>query len=486
MNHENALTVSRLLAENVLKLEQFELRDIDKLTLIRGANNQGKTTVLRLLGLCVRGADDPAKVIHDGAKKATVEIGLTNGYQLARTFTPKGEYFKILDEQGHEVPSPQKFVNRWLGEYRDFNPLAWLSMPAKEQVRVLLQAIDVRLSPEEFQQATGHDAPFDIDFSQHGLLVLDALRSHYAEERKAENRLADQKKKAATDAMAALPQARPIISDERRRESEEALTAAQTARTSIEVRKAAASSHQAAVERVEAEKRREIITRQRLTDEIRDYQAQIEAIQQKMLRCEDLTRESYDRTEQLDCELSGLASSAPPTEEDFAAANELIRRANALTTSIAADEKILARFAAVERMEQEAADAAAQANITDSTIKILDTELRAALMAKAALPVDDLTIEDGRILVGGHELQYLAESQQIRIAIAIARALRPALRVIVLDGTESLDTATFQLFLDEIRGDGFRYFASEVDRDGGALEVITFGEDLAVRQQEVA
>lgn len=475
------ITITRLTAENVLKFEHFDLHNIEKLTVFRGANNQGKTTALRLLGLAVRGADDPAHVIHDGAKKATVSLGLSNGYTLRRSFTEKGQYFDLLDDRGHKVPSPQSYINNWLGEYRDFNPLAWLDMEPKEQIRILLQAIDVRLSPEEFRQATGLDAPPDVDFNGHGLMVLDTLRAYYAEERKICNRLADQKRKAAAEARAALPAERPTISDERRAEASRVKTRAQQTRESIEARKAAATSHTTAVDGLEKAKTREL-------DGIAEDDREITRLEAEIVRVRMRRQDRQNRIAEIESQKMALASSAPPTQEELDEANALIGHANLLAKSIATDEQVVARFVDVDRLEQETVDAASQASTIDQTIKVLDGDVRTALMAKASLPVDSLTVSDGQILVGGHELQYLAESQRIRIAVAIARALRPALRVIVLDGAEQLDTATFALFLEEIRGDGFTYLASEVDRNGGSLEVIVFGEteNGVVQLQEVA
>lgn len=464
-----SISVERIEAVNFLRFASFELSP-DKLTILRGKNDQGKTTVLRMLELCVRGAEHPEKVVHDGAQKGIVTLTLSNGYTLRRSFTAAGnEYFDVLDERGHKVPSPQAYVNRWLGEYRDFNPLAWLAMEPREQVRVLLQAVNVTLTPAEFAAATGRVAPEGVDFSAHGLLVVDELRAHYAEERKVENRLADQKRKAAQEARATLPAEKPVITKSRMEAVLAELQGAKSAHDAFEARRLAATDHAAAVARINDAKARERAEQSEIAEEIARLRLQI-------VRLEEKHAASVARMTKHDDDLSSLASTAPPSDEEKAAINARIRDANAAAAELKAAERIIARFAEVESLEQEAIDAAAEAAVIDSTIKIIDGELRRTLMAKAQLPVGNLTIEDGRILVDGHELGYLAESQRMRIAVSIARALRPALRMIVLDGLEQIDLPTFEKFLEEIRGDGFRYIASEVARDGGALEIIQFGE----------
>jgi hypothetical protein len=482
------LTVTKISAENILKFDQFSLDNLTKLTLYRGANNQGKTTALKLLSLCVKGTDNPKSVIHDGASKASVSLELSNGFTLRRSFTEKGQYFKLIDERGHEVPKPQEQIDRILGEYRDFNPLAWLAMPAKEQVRILLQAIDVRLTEEGFTAATALEPPIGVDFDRHGLLVIDTLRDYYADERKTQNKIADQKKKAAAEAREQLPPAKPVITDARREEAARTLSEARQKKGSVEARQLAAKEHAAAVERLGRDVQRERDEQSRIAKDVATLEAEIEEIKRRIVRKHEQQAESVRRQAEIESELATLATSAPPTPAEVEDVNLAIRRANELSVAIQSDEKVLARFEDVERMESDAANAAAQASILDQTVKVVSGELRQQLLAKAALPVGSLAIDGDRILVDGHELQHVAESQQIRVALAIARALRPALRVIVLDGAERLDANTFAIFLEEIRGDGFTYFATEVDRDGGALEIIRFSETATaiVEQQEVA
>lgn len=490
------LSITRIEAVNILKFDRFELDKPGKLTLVRGANDQGKTTVLRLLSLCVRGADDPSTVIHDGAARGAVQLLLSNGYSLRRSFTEKGQYVDLLDERGHKVPNPQTEINKIVGENRDFNPLAWLDLATSDSVperaraiQVLLRAIDVRLTAAEFTQVTGQQPPESIDFGSHGLLVLDALRAHFAEDRKLQNRIANQRRAAAAEARTSLPAERPVITAERRAALEDARAAGRTASTNIEARKLAATNYQASCDRIEEAKQRERDEIDRANRDVAEFEAEIERIRGKIQSRQAAQAQASARIEQLDRDLTTLANSAPPTDAEISDANVIIRHANALAQAISADEKLLVRFGEVDRLEDEANSAAATASIVDATIKMLDGELRDSLMRKAALPVDSLEIRDDRIFVGDHDIQYCAESQQIRIALAIARALKPTLRVIVLDGMERIDARTFvDVFLPEIHGDGFTYFATEVDKAGGPLTIITFGEtaDAVVQQKDVA
>lgn len=494
--NDTSLTITRIEAVNILLFEHFELKDPGKLTLVRGANNQGKTTVLRLLSLCVQGATDPGAVIHDGATKGAVQLGLSNGYSLRRSFTEKGQYFDLLDERGHRVPNPQKEINKIVGENRDFNPLAWIDLATSDSApdrlratQILLRAIDVRLTPAEFTALTAQEPPLDVDFDGHGLLVLDALRERYAEERKEQKRIAERLLSAADTARATLPAARPAITDERRSAATEAMTAARTLKAQIETRKMASSNYAGSCDRIESAKQREREEVARVDLEVAEIEREIVRLQEKTQRRRDAQEAARQRIAQLDVDLATLSSSAPPTDAEVEEVNTTIRRANELAQSIAADEKVASRFDDVAQLDQQHNDAAVAASIIDATIKTVDGDLRTALMKKAALPVDSLEIREGRIFVGGHDIQYIAESQQIRIALAIARALKPALRVIVLDGMERIDAKTFlDVFLPEIHGDGFVYFATEVDKAGGPLEIVTFGEtaEAVVEQREVA
>ena len=483
----SSLTVTRISAENILRYERFTLENPDKVTVFRGPNDVGKTTALRLLGMCVKGSNrtvDSREVVHDGAQKGAVVVDLSNGYKLRRSFTQKGEYLTVTDERGHDVPDAQTFLNGLIGEFRDFNPLAWLSLAnsdaaddRRNAVALLLHAVGVKLTAEEFKSATGLEPPAGIDFDQNGLVVISTLSAHYGEERKTEKRAAEQKKGAALEARATLPKERPVITAERRTAAETALTDARTAKAQIEARRLQQESHAAAVARLNGARQRETEDQKQIAGDKKLVEEEIARLQQKLVKLDERYAHSVERERGFIIEIESLAASAPPTAEELETVNAAIRHANELSQSLIADEKIIAKFENVDVIEQEANDAAANASILDSTIKTINGDLRTQLLAKAQLPVEDLAIDGDRILVDGHPLQLIAESRQIRIALAIARFLSPKLKVIILDGSERLDAKTFAAFLEETRGDGFRYFAAEVDRNGTALEIISFSED---------
>lgn len=468
-----SLTITKITAENILKYEEFSLDTPAKLTLYRGANNQGKTSALKLLSLAFQGASNPRGIIHDGADKGEIVIDFL-GFKLRRSFTEKGSYLKLTDSEGRIIPGPQTFLDNLIGEIH-FNPLAWLAMPSKEQVRLLLEAIDVRLTPEEFTAATATDAPFGVEFGRHGLLVLDDLRSHFAEERKIENRVADQKKKAAAEIRLALPAERPVITAERCEAAQRALREANASASSIEARRLAAKQHDSAVrnlhEAIEREQR-----------DIRDSEAEVTRLRQLISKNEERQLQAQTRIRQLEVDLADLSTSAPPSHDEASAVSARVAAAEIEVRRIADDERVISRFDDADNVAAEAISASERATKLDETIKAIDTTLRRQLLAKAQLPVGSLAIEDGKIYVDGHELQHIAESQQVRVALAIARALNPKLKVIVLDGTERLDASTFATFLEEIKGDSFQYFASEVDRDGGELQIVRFEAEAAAEE----
>ena len=462
-------TITKLWAENILKFERFSLDQPGRVTVLRGPNDLGKTTALKLLSLAVKGSADPKSIIHDGAEKG--EIGFEFlGYKLRRSFTQKGQYLSIIDDEGRSQTKPQQWLDDRIGQFRDFNPLAWLSMSGKEQIAILLRAIDVRLTEKEFTDATGREVPIGVSFDAHGLLVLDALRDHYVEERKIENRTADQKKKAVAEHRAQLPEKMPVITDERRELVTRTLDEAKTSRAAIEARQLAAKQHQSAVDSLDLAIARE-------ERAIKDLDEENERLLAVIRKNEQRQKQIGEQIAKLGGEKKALESSAPPTQAEIEAVNVVVRNARELATTMNTDLEVISHSRVADQIEQEANDAAARAAIIDETIKTINGDLRTKLLGKAKLPVGSLAVEGDAILVDGHPLQHAAESHQIRVALAIARSLNPKLKVIILDGSERLDATTFRTFLEETRGDGFQYFAAEVDRNGSALEILSFGED---------
>lgn len=148
---------------------------------------------------------------------------------------------------------------------------------------------------------------------------------------------------------------------------------------------------------------------------------------------------------------------------DIAAAEDLNRLiAESAEARLRADE--LARCSAAV-VEIEARVAAAEA-------------ARKGLLSEVAgkLPIEDLDIDDNEILVAGIPFNNLSTAQQLKLAIAIATASDPGLRIIRVTDGSLLDSAS-RAFLDKIATDlSLQIWIEDVRETGGAgIELTTEG-----------
>lgn len=462
-NH--SLTITRIEAKNLLRFVDFSVSP-GKMTKFSGSNNEGKTSALRLAEIAMRGSTNP-HVIHQGAEKGEVVVEFSDETKLRRSFTGANQYVKLTDEKGRVIPSPQKYLDNLLGEYREhqFNPIGWLDLPAKEQIRLLLNAIHVSVTPEEIAAAIGFEAPL-VDFSRHGLEVLAEVREHFAAERKAENVTVERLRSEAATMRAKLPAEKPAVTAEMRDAARTRTAEARNARAKIDALALAATEHAKAVARIDSAIGRESADRDRLAHKVAELQAEIEKIEaqreQIALRMTALGRDKEE-----------LSSSTPPTPEERDAAASLVSEAEAVERSLSDLDRVAAEFDRAGNLESDATTHAITAAALDAAVKTLSNEMPRLLMAKAQLPVDSLSIDGERILIDGTDLQYQSTSKQIEISLAIARALNPKLRVICVDGWESLDMERQAAFVAAAAGDGYQYLVSQVT--SGPLTVETDG-----------
>ena len=142
-----------------------ELGDEPGLTLITGANGNGKSSVLDAIAALLTNARDlPPNPIHEGMEKAVIR-GQLGDLIITRTITRKdgGKFtstLKVESAEGARYDSPQGVLDGFLGTFA-FSPLRFLQMPAKDQylaMRGFVQGVDFdlmeRLHRADFENRT--------------------------------------------------------------------------------------------------------------------------------------------------------------------------------------------------------------------------------------------------------------------------------------------------------------------------------------------
>jgi len=123
-----------------------------------------------------------------------------------------------------------------------------------------------------------------------------------------------------------------------------------------------------------------------------------------------------------------------------------------------------------------------QAASDEITARIAEREqAKRAAIAKAHLPVDGLGFGDGALTLNGFPLEQASTAESIDACVAIAMALNPTLKVILIRDGSSLDSEMRERIALRAGEKGYRVFMECVDNEGG--ERITI-EDGVVKGAE--
>ena len=136
------MKIINLQVENIKKLTAIDITPTDNMVLITGPNGAGKSSVLDSIVMALCGSKSiPAVPIKKGSDKGKVILNLGD-YTITRSFTKDNSYLKIENSAGSSITSPQKFLDRIVGNI-SFDPLDFLNNEKLKQRNLLLKLLSV-------------------------------------------------------------------------------------------------------------------------------------------------------------------------------------------------------------------------------------------------------------------------------------------------------------------------------------------------------
>jgi len=409
------MKITKITISNFLKLKDVEMNPSDA-NVIVGKNKQGKTSVLKAIRAAFTG-DADSTAIRVGGDKAEITLELDD-LNIKRTVTQKGNYLDISNKQGMKMPAPQRYLDGILGTF-SFNPIEFFEKKPAERKKYLLNALKLTITPEELAEYTGEKLA-GIDYDAHALEVVEAARKYYYDKRTVANAEKDRKKKALLDITSKIPEGFAMDPglDEKVKALGDKLTEAKLNNQKIE----------------------------QLGKDIAFMKVRIDGLK-KMLEEETARIEAMYKEEE-GMKMIDIAA----LDKEYA---EL---------SVKASEQREAEFTARkgDELRSELDTAIEDASKLDVVVKKLTKEVPAALIEKAKLPIEGLSVNGDDLLINGVSLDNLSSSEQLRVGLQVVRALNGEFKVICIDGVELLDGDSFSFFLKEVENDGYQYFVTRV------------------------
>jgi len=119
------MKIIELRSENIKNIKAIRITPGDGAVILEGANGAGKSAVLDSIFMALTGRkiEEP---IRNGEKRAEINVDL-GAYKVRRIFTEKGDRLEVVSADGAAFKSPQAMLNEILGNL-SFDPLQFAEM----------------------------------------------------------------------------------------------------------------------------------------------------------------------------------------------------------------------------------------------------------------------------------------------------------------------------------------------------------------------
>lgn len=409
------------------------------LVLIGGRNRAGKSSTLDALTAAFGGARViAADPVRHGEKEAAIFVELDGGkLTIDRTITPDGKtQLEVRDAEG-ALRRPQEVLDTLVGA-RFLDPLAFLRLTAKDQRAQLMRLIPDAARIEEL------NAKRVRAFDRRREIGQDLTKAKGELERLVEVPVGD-----LVDVAALTAQQRAFGEQQR--------------------------AGEAAGAEVERRERDAVVANDRLGGLLTQIEDLKRALAQLETRVPELQAELAKKREAADAARAALQAAGAawqeslPERERIDAALEGANERNRTVFEAQAQNKRRAEAqAAVEKLD-------ADYKACTTAIETVDKR-KAEILGKSPLPVEGLAIGDDCILLAGVPFAQAAQSEQWRVALALAIAGSPGLNDVWIKDGAVLDDEALELVATLAAAAGKRCWVERVGTKDAGVIVIQDGQ----------
>ena len=515
--------ITRLEIKNCLGISELELQ-AGKVNMISGGNEQGKTSVLEVIEKGIRNTERRASFIRGGEREATLFIELDDGLTIERKIKADGKGTSKVIRDGVKVPSPETYLKSLLGDGYGFSPIDFMLEKDTDKTKILLGLIPMRISESQLSEWFGEVPP--VNMNQHALDVLQYLAEHYFYDKRT---VANTEARECAREIQALYEQLPdnydgaewrevnigdlwkVVRDAQqvnanREQADIAIEGYDARLLAIDNRFDLKVKEQAEMLEFRKTKAAQSLegSRQDIRDEISHVEADITDMEAEIKRLEEGIAANKNRIGLLENDLKNIDDNTLALkyealqrehdaelknieamrsgEKDVAAARLATAEAylkdnpaqdiaplEESATQAEAMKGFIQLFDQMQTLRGQLREKQENASHLDSCVN-LARRLPVELLKTTTLPVQGLGINDQmQITIDGLPIANLSTSQEIRLALDIARATAGPLKLICVDRFESLDSDRRQIFLSEIKEDDYQYFITLVTQ--GDLQV---------------
>ncbi|WOK48382.1 AAA family ATPase [Streptococcus equi subsp. equi] len=416
------VTINKLEIENVKRIKAVKIEpSATGLTIVGGNNNQGKTSVLDAIAWALGGNKyKPSQATREGSMVPPT-LKITMSNGLVVERKGKNASLKVIDPNGQR--GGQQLLDSFVEELA-INLPKFMDGTPKEKADVLLEIIGVgdQLAELELKEK-------EVYNQRHAIGVI-----------------ADQKEKFAKE-MTYYPEApKQLVS------ISELIQQQQT----ILAKNGENAQKRQNVERIRYDYEQSILEVNCLRDLLADAEAKTNKLS------DDLKIANTDAMDLHD-------ESTAEIEANIADIDEVNR-------------KVRANFDK-DKAEEDAKQQREQYNALTNDIESIRQQKR-DLLTNADLPLEGLSVDDGKLLYLGQEWDNMSGSQQLMVATAIVRKLKPDCGFVLIDKLEQMDNITLTQFGQWLEQEGLQAIATRVSTGDECSIIIEDGYSIENEQHQ--
>ena len=394
------VTINRLEIENVKRIKAVKIEpSATGLTIVGGNNNQGKTSVLDAIAWALGGNKyKPSQAQREGSQVPPT-LKIVMSNGLIVERKGKNASLKVIDPNGQK--GGQQLLDSFVEELAINLPKFMESTP-KEKADTLLQIIGVgnRLAELELKEN-------ELYNNRHAIGVI-----------------ADQKEKFAKEQEYYPDAPKELVSIAELIQQQQAILAKNGEN---------------------ARKRQNVDTIQM---QYNNAEANVSRLQEELAK-------AIDERDKFKQDLAIAQKDAMELHDESTAEIEAnIQQIDDINRKVRANlDK--------EKAEEDAKEIRQQYNALSVEIEDVRKQKR-DLLTNADLPLEGLSVDDGELLYLGQRWDNMSGSQQLQVATAIVRKLKPECGFVLIDKLEQMDQVTLKEFGEWLKREGLQAIATRV------------------------
>lgn len=468
------MKTSKIRISNLFGISEMELGG--ESVELTGKNGTGKSSVLDAIRYALTNDSQRDYIIRRGEKEGEILIEAGSALRVNRKKRTEQADYKSVKQDGREVGGAESFL-RTLFSPMQLDPVAFTLLTKAEQNRLILDMIQFDWDLNWIREQFG-EIPEGIDYSQNILQVLNDIQAEsgqYFQTRQEINREIRTKRAFIADIAKDIP----ANYQAEKWEAYDLGTAYRTieqaneANRKIERARAFVEQYEGKVRAIEAE------YLAALAAEERAVAAERSAIAQNIARMEEQIKAEKARLAGLDGKLADkralleaqreeqkakLGGTLTQAEEAAKEQPVDITQTQAEAAQAEAMKKHLREYSRMRTMQGELEGLEAQS--ADLTAKIeLARSLPGTILETATLPIEGLTVEDGKPLINGLPVSNLSDGEKLNLCVDVALAKPNALQIILIDGAEKLSDANREALYQRCKERGLQFIATRTTNE---------------------